>query len=79
VVVGSKGGSPKPPAWYLNLEADPEVEVQVLGDRFAARARTATPEERAALWPVMTAEWPAYDEYQTRTAREIPVVILERA
>ena len=79
LVVGSKGGSPAPPAWYLNLEADPEVEVQVLGDRFAARARTATPEERAVLWPTMTREWPAYDEYQKRTTREIPIVILERA
>ena len=78
LVVGSKGGSPQPPAWYLNLEADPEVEVQVLGDRFAARARTATPEERAALWPTMTREWPAYDDYQKRTSREIPIVILER-
>jgi deazaflavin-dependent oxidoreductase (nitroreductase family) len=79
LVVGSKGGAPKPPAWYVNLQADPEVEVQVLGDRFPARARTATPEERAALWPTMTREWPAYDEYQKRTSREIPIVILERA
>jgi len=78
LVVGSKGGAPQPPAWYLNLQADPEVEVQVLGDRFAARARTAAPEERAALWPTMTREWPAYDDYQARTAREIPIVILER-
>lgn len=79
VVVASKGGAPKPPAWYVNLEADPEVEVQVLGDRFRAHARTATPEEKAELWPAMTREWPAYDDYQRRTSREIPVVILERA
>jgi len=79
LIVASKGGAPQPPAWYLNLEADPEVEVQVLGDRFTARARTATPEERAALWPTMTREWPAYDEYQKKTTREIPIVILERA
>jgi deazaflavin-dependent oxidoreductase (nitroreductase family) len=78
LVVGSKGGSQRPPAWYLNLQAQPQVEVQVLGDRFRARARTATAEERAALWPTMTAEWPAYDDYQTRTSREIPIVILER-
>jgi deazaflavin-dependent oxidoreductase (nitroreductase family) len=55
------------------------VQVQVLADRFTARARTATPEERPALWRTMTAEWPAYDEYQQRTEREIPVVILERS
>jgi deazaflavin-dependent oxidoreductase (nitroreductase family) len=79
LVVASKGGAPQPPAWYLNLEDQPEVEVQVLGDRFHARARTATAEERTALWPTMTREWPAYDDYQRRTSREIPVVILERA
>jgi deazaflavin-dependent oxidoreductase (nitroreductase family) len=79
LIVASRGGSDAPPAWYLNLEADPAVHVQLLGDRFAARARTATPEEKAELWPIMTAEWPAYDEYQQRTERDIPVVILERA
>jgi deazaflavin-dependent oxidoreductase (nitroreductase family) len=79
LVVASKGGAPEPPAWYLNLEANPEVQVQVLGDRFTARARTATPEEKPELWRTMTAEWPAYDEYQKKTQREIPVVILERA
>jgi len=78
LVVASKGGAPEPPAWYLNLEADPEVEVQVKGDRFNARARTATPEERRELWPTMTAEWPAYDEYQTKTDRDIPIVVLSR-
>jgi deazaflavin-dependent oxidoreductase (nitroreductase family) len=79
LVVASKGGADQAPAWYLNLEANPEVQVQVLADRFTARARTATPEERPALWRTMTAEWPAYDEYQQRTEREIPVVILERS
>jgi deazaflavin-dependent oxidoreductase (nitroreductase family) len=79
LVVASKGGADDPPAWYLNLQANPEVQVQVLGDRFTARARTATPEEKPALWRTMTAEWPAYDEYQQKTEREIPVVILERA
>jgi deazaflavin-dependent oxidoreductase (nitroreductase family) len=79
LVVASKGGAPEPPAWYLNLEANPEVQVPVLGDRFTARARTATPEEKPELWRTMTAEWPAYDEYQQKTEREIPVVILERA
>jgi deazaflavin-dependent oxidoreductase (nitroreductase family) len=79
LVVASKGGADDPPAWYLNLEANPEVQVQVLGDRFSARARTATPEEKPELWRTMTAEWPAYDEYQQKTRREIPVVVLERA
>jgi deazaflavin-dependent oxidoreductase (nitroreductase family) len=79
LVVASKGGADDPPAWYLNLQANPEVQVQVLGDRFTARARTATPEEKPALWRTMTAEWPAYDEYQQKTEREIPVVVLERA
>lgn len=78
LIVASKGGAPKPPAWYINLETDPVVKVQVLGDRFTALARTATPEEKAELWPVMTKEWPAYDEYQKRTSRDIPIVILER-
>lgn len=78
LVVGSKGGSPAPPAWYLNLVDDPEVHVQVKGDRFAAHARTATPEEKPELWKTMTGIWPDYDHYQQRTAREIPVVILTR-
>ena len=78
VVVASKGGSDEPPGWYVNLEADPEVEVQVWGDTFKANARTATPEERAEIWPKMTKEWPDYDAYQEKTEREIPVVILER-
>jgi deazaflavin-dependent oxidoreductase (nitroreductase family) len=63
----------------VNLERDPEVEVQVLADRFRARARTATPEEKPAMWREMTAHWPDYDNYQRRTDREIPVVVLERA
>lgn len=78
LVVASKGGSDQPPLWYLNLRENPEVEVQVLGDRFRARARTATPEEKPELWSIMTAAWPAYDEYTKKTDREIPVVVLER-
>jgi deazaflavin-dependent oxidoreductase (nitroreductase family) len=78
LVVASKGGSDKPPAWYLNLEPDPEVTVQVRGDVFAARARTATPEEEPAFWQTMTEVWPAYDDYQRKTQREIPVVVLKR-
>jgi deazaflavin-dependent oxidoreductase (nitroreductase family) len=79
MVVASKGGADAPPAWYLNLSDSPEVEVQVKGDRFNAQARTASPEEKPEMWRTMTAEWPAYDEYQEKTSREIPVVVLERA
>jgi deazaflavin-dependent oxidoreductase (nitroreductase family) len=79
LVVASKGGDPKPPAWYVNLKKDPHAEVQVLGEKFAVTARDATPDEKPELWKIMTAEWPAYDEYQTKTDREIPVVVLERA
>jgi deazaflavin-dependent oxidoreductase (nitroreductase family) len=79
LIVASKGGADDPPAWYLNLEDNPEVEVQVKGDRFKARARTASPEEKPELWQTMTSEWPDYDAYQKRTDREIPVVVLERA
>jgi deazaflavin-dependent oxidoreductase (nitroreductase family) len=78
LVVASKGGADEPPDWYRNLEASPEVEVQVKGDRFRARARTATPDEKPDMWRTMTAAWPAYDEYQQKTEREIPVVVLER-
>jgi deazaflavin-dependent oxidoreductase (nitroreductase family) len=79
LVVASKGGAPEPPAWYVNLQANPEVQVQVKGDRFTARARTATPGEKPEMWRTMTAVWPQYDEYQQKTDREIPVVVLERA
>jgi deazaflavin-dependent oxidoreductase (nitroreductase family) len=79
LVVASKGGADAPPAWYVNLQADPAVEVQVKGDKFAARARTATPEEKPELWDAMVEVWPDYAEYQKKTSREIPVVVLERA
>ena len=78
LLVASRGGSVLHPHWYLNLRANPEVELQVAADRFAATARTASPEKKADLWPVMTAIWPKYDEYQQNTERYIPLVILER-
>jgi deazaflavin-dependent oxidoreductase (nitroreductase family) len=78
-IVASKGGSDEPPAWYLNLSENPEVEVQVKGDGFKARARTAGPDEKSGIWQTMVAAWPDYDAYQGNTEREIPVVILERA
>ncbi len=79
MVVASKGGSDEPPAWYVNLSQDPAVEVQVKADRFKARARTAGDEEKPEMWRRMVDEWPAYDEYQQKTEREIPVVVLERS
>jgi deazaflavin-dependent oxidoreductase (nitroreductase family) len=78
VVVASKGGAEEHPAWYLNLSEEPEVTVQVRGDRFQAHARTAAPDEKPELWKLMTGCWPSYDEYQHKTTRDIPVVVLER-
>jgi deazaflavin-dependent oxidoreductase (nitroreductase family) len=79
LVVASRGGAPAHPGWYENLVAQPEVLVQVMADRFKARARTATAPEKPLLWKTMASIWPAYQEYQARTPREIPVVMLERA
>jgi deazaflavin-dependent oxidoreductase (nitroreductase family) len=79
LIVASKGGADEPPAWYRNLEANPAVGVQVMGDRFEANARTASSDEKPEMWKKMTGAWPAYDDYQTKTDREIPVVVLERA
>jgi deazaflavin-dependent oxidoreductase (nitroreductase family) len=78
VIVASYGGSDHHPLWYHNLVEQPAVAVQVRTERFDARARTATPEEKARLWPQMAGIWPPYEEYQAKTARDIPVVILER-
>lgn len=77
LVVPSKGGSSEPPAWYLNLRADPRVRIQVRGEIIHGRARDATPEEQDRLWPVMAAIWPDYDTYQKKTRRLIPVVVIE--
>jgi deazaflavin-dependent oxidoreductase (nitroreductase family) len=78
VIVASKGGAPAHPAWYLNLDANPVVRVQVKADKFTARARTAQGEERAALWKKMVAIYAPYEDYQAKTDRQIPVVVLER-
>ncbi|MGK5441989.1 nitroreductase family deazaflavin-dependent oxidoreductase [Micromonospora sp. URMC 105] len=78
LVVGSQGGAPQHPAWYLNLLADPEAEVQVGAETFAVRARTAGSEEKPRMWRTMVDIWPAYEEYQTKTDRDIPVVVLQR-
>lgn len=79
VIVASMGGAPKAPDWYRNLHADPNVEVQIKGERFHALARTASAEERQKLWLHMTEVWPSYDDYQRKTDREIPIVLLRRA
>lgn len=78
IVVASKGGAPDHPNWYKNLSADPTVEVQVKGDVFAATARTVVGEERDRCWAIAAEQWPNYNQYQERTARVIPVVVLER-
>lgn len=77
LVVASKGGDPAHPLWYRNLTEHPEVRVQVGPKVLQGTARTATSEEREAYWPLMVGHWPAYDEYQTKTDREIPVVVIE--
>ena len=78
VVVASKGGATNHPAWYLNLQANPEVRVQVKGDRWSARARTADGEERKSLWTQMVKLYGPYATYQCKTDRQIPVVVLDR-
>ncbi len=78
VVVASRGGDDKHPAWYLNLVANPEVEVVFTGAAKERRiARVATPAERAELWPVITSEHRNYAGYQRKTDREIPLVFLD--
>jgi deazaflavin-dependent oxidoreductase (nitroreductase family) len=77
VIVGSTGGAPAHPSWYLNLVANPEVTVQVGAETFTARARTASGSERQRLWSMMAAIFQNYDAYQAKTEREIPVVVLD--
>jgi deazaflavin-dependent oxidoreductase (nitroreductase family) len=79
VIVASKGGAPEDPGWYRNILKNPHVNVQIKGEKFHAHPRTAEGEERERLWKQMNKMWPHYDEYQTKTEREIPVVVLERA
>jgi deazaflavin-dependent oxidoreductase (nitroreductase family) len=79
VIVASNGGDPEHPGWYRNLVKSPDVEVQVMDDIFEARARTAEGAERDRLWKIVNDVWPHYEEYQHRTDRTIPVVVLERA
>jgi deazaflavin-dependent oxidoreductase (nitroreductase family) len=76
LVVASMGGAPQHPAWYLNLQSEPDAEIQVETDTIPVRARTAGPEEKPRLWDIVRAQWPNYDTYQARTTRDIPVVVL---
>lgn len=77
VVVASIGGAPKHPLWYLNLVADPAVEIQVGAGKMKARARDASEDEKPALWVQMAEIWPDYNNYQKKTDRQIPIVIIE--
>ena len=77
IVVASKGGAPQHPGWYRNLLANPDVDVQVGTAKLKARARTATGAERTRLWAKALEFWPPYAEYQQKTEREIPVVLLD--
>lgn len=79
VIVASQGGMPRHPIWYLNLQAHPEVTFQIGGERRSYRARRAPADEKAALWPRLCQVYPDYDDYQKRTDRDIPVVVLEPA
>jgi deazaflavin-dependent oxidoreductase (nitroreductase family) len=78
VVVASKGGHPKNPAWYHNLRANPDTEIQVGSERRKVHARVADGEEREELWPKVVATYGGYAGYQKRTNRKIPLVVLER-
>ena len=78
VVIASMGGAPQHPAWYLNLVADPSVTLQDGDSVLAMQARIAAGDERSRLWALAVEQWPDYAEYQRKTSREIPVVVLER-
>ena len=76
-VIASKGGAPQHPGWYRNILANAEVEVQVGTKKYRARARTATGDERTRLWAIGLTVWPPFADYQLKTERQIPVVVLE--
>jgi len=79
IVVGSNGGAATHPAWWLNLRANPEAIVEVGDQKLRVRAKKADPEEKDRLWPKLVAMYPSYEDYQRRTDREIPVVLLKPA
>ena len=77
IVIASMGGAPRHPSWFLNLVADPNVAIQDGSSRLEMRARTAAADERSQLWDLAVEQWPDYAEYQRKTDREIPVIVLE--
>ena len=78
IIVGSNGGRPNHPNWYLNLKKNPDVFLQVKSEKFSARAKEAQGDERQRLWKMMTEIFPQYEEYKHKTKRKIPVIILEK-
>ena len=78
LIVASRGGTPQPPDWFLNLMEDPSPEIQIRADRFVVDARIASSDEKPAMWADLVSVWPAYDDYQAKTDRVIPVVVLTR-
>jgi deazaflavin-dependent oxidoreductase (nitroreductase family) len=78
-IIASKGGAPAHPAWYLNAVNDPNVKLQIKGEKFNGVARTAEGAEREELWAASLEQWPNYNVYQSRTERKIPVLVVERA
>jgi deazaflavin-dependent oxidoreductase (nitroreductase family) len=79
VLIASYGGDPRHPAWFLNLEADPEAEIVMGGRTRKVKARVATPDEKERIWPIVTAKYKGYASYQKKTTRDIPVALLEPA
>ena len=79
VIIASKGGAPSHPAWFLNLEAEPDCEIQVARDHHRVRARIAEGAEREDLWDQLAEIYPPYNDYQASTSRQIPVVVLDPA
>jgi F420H(2)-dependent quinone reductase len=78
IIVASKGGHPKNPAWYHNLKANPDIEIQVGSERRKVHAREADDDERSRLWNLVVAQYGGYAGYQKRTGRKIPLIVLER-
>ena len=78
VIIASKGGAPSHPDWYVNLEAHPQVEVKLKNEEFKAVAETVTDERRQGYWDLLCSIWPPYPDYQSKTERQIPVVLLKR-
>ena len=77
VIIASKGGAPAHPDWYFNITDDPKVKLKVANQQFEATAETVTDERRAAMWNALAEIWPMYNEYQAKTDRQIPVVLLK--